>query len=144
MGCFYWYSLLFFSTCNNNVDDNIGHVLNLAGKNRAELEKVLKHYASNVEDSLKYQAAKFLILNMEGKYSESYNAPWEDVATVNLRWSSSSDKSKVIETFNIGELIRKDDIHHITADYLISNIELAFQVLRDKPWGQTHFIRNLL
>ncbi len=125
-----------FSTCNNNVDDNIGHVLNLAGKNRAELEKVLKHYASNVEDSLKYQAAKFLILNMEGKYSESYNAPWEDVATVNLRWSSSSDKSKVIETFNIGELIRKDDIHHITADYLISNIELAFQVLRDKPWGK--------
>ena len=111
-------------------------VLKLAGKNRHELERVINHYKTAPEDSLKLKAAEFLILNMPGKYTESYDAPWEDVATVNLRWSSSSDKSKVIETYNIGEMIREDDIHHITADYLISNIELAFQVWRDKPWGK--------
>jgi hypothetical protein len=40
----------------------------LAGDNRAELEKVLAHYAQNPADSLKYRAAVFLIGNMAGYY----------------------------------------------------------------------------
>lgn len=35
--------------------------LSLAGENRAELEKVLRHYE---DDTLKYRAARFLIENM--------------------------------------------------------------------------------
>ncbi len=127
---------LFILGCSHKKNTSLEEVLKLAGKNRHELERVINHYKTAPEDSLKLKAAEFLILNMPGKYTESYDAPWEDVATVNLRWSSSSDKSKVIETYNIGEMIREDDIHHITADYLISNIELAFQVWRDKPWGK--------
>ena len=41
-------------------------VMKSAGKNRVELQKVLTHYA---HDSLKLEAAKFLIVNMEGAYS---------------------------------------------------------------------------
>ena len=53
-----------------------------------------------------------------------------------LRWSSSSDKQKVLDTHQLGNPVRKEDIEHITAEYLINNIDLAFQVWNDKPWGK--------
>jgi len=111
-------------------------VLQQAGKNRRELEKVLKHYGKNTADSLKLRAAEFLIVNMPGKYSEYYDAPWNDVSTVMLRWTSSPDIQMVLDTYRIGEPVRKDDMEHITADYLISNIELAFRVWQEMPWGK--------
>ena len=40
--------------------------LSSAKENRSELQKVLKHYAN---DSLKLEAAKFLISNMQGSYA---------------------------------------------------------------------------
>ena len=128
--------VLLFNGCSQNKNNSLEEIYIIAGKNRHELERVIAHYSINAADSLKLEAAKFLILNMPGKYTESYDASWEDVATVNLRWSSSSNKSKVLETYKIGNPIRKDDINHITADYLISNIDLAFQVWYDKPWGK--------
>lgn len=127
---------LLFGSCSQSTRNPLEDVFALAGKNRRELKRVIKHYGTDPADSLKLKAAEFLILNMPGKYGESYDAPWQDVATVNLRWSSSSDKSGVLNTYKIGRPIRRDDIHHITADYLISNIEHAFQVWQDKPWGK--------
>lgn len=41
----------------------------LAGENRKELEKVLEHYSQNPVDSVKWQAACFLIENMPGHYT---------------------------------------------------------------------------
>ncbi|MDR1340495.1 MAG: transglutaminase-like domain-containing protein [Prevotellaceae bacterium] len=111
-------------------------VLEQAGKNRKELGKVLKHYSQNSADSLKLRAAEFLIVNMPGKYSEYYDAPWNDVATVRLRWTSSSDKQRVLDTYKIGELVVQEDITCITAEYLINNIELAFKVWQERPWGK--------
>ena len=127
---------LLSSGCTHKKNSPLEEVLKLAGSNRHELERVIKHYSKDPADSLKLKAAEFLILNMPGKYSEYYEAPWEDVATVNLRWSSSSDKQKVLDTYRLGELKRKDDLKYITAEYLISNIDLAFQVWNDKPWGK--------
>ena len=127
---------IFSFGCSNKTNSPLEEVLELAGSNRSELKQVITHYKANLADSLKLKAAEFLILNMPGKYTESYNAPWEDIATVNMRWSSSSNKFKVQDTYKIGSLIRQDDIKHITADYLISNIDLAFQVWYDKPWGK--------
>ena len=79
----------------------IQSVLQLAGSNRSELVKVLKHYGKNPADSLKLKAAEFLIVNMPGKYSEYYDAPWSDVATVFLRWTSSSNKQLVLEGYDL-------------------------------------------
>ena len=45
------------------------NALKLAGENRGELEKVLYHYSQNPSDSLKLQAATFLIKNMPGHYT---------------------------------------------------------------------------
>ena len=122
--------------CSHKKNSPLEEVLKLAGSNRHELERVIKHYRATPVDSLKLKAAEFLILNMPGKYSECYEAPWEDVATVNLRGSSSSDKQKVLDTYQLGNPVRKEDIEHITAEYLINNIDLAFQVWNDKPWGK--------
>ena len=94
----------------------------MAGKNRRELEKILKHYGKNPSDSLKLRAAEFLIVNMPGKYSEYYNVPWNDVATAMLRWTNSSDKQSVSDTFQLGEQVIKMDVRHITAKYLINNL----------------------
>ena len=127
--------MCFLLSCSKYSDD-IENVLQQAGKNRKELEKVLKHYGKNTADSLKLRAAEFLILNMPGKYSEYYDAPWNDVSTVMLRWTSSPDKQLVLDTYHLGEPVRKDDIDHITANYLINNIELAFKVWREMPWGK--------
>lgn len=138
----YTYAIFIFSffivssSCSHKNNTNLEEVLKLAGKNRHQLERVIAYYGTDPADSLKLKAAEFLILNMPGKYSQYYEAPWEDVATVNLRWSSSSDKSRVLSTYQIGNLIQKNDIRHITADYLISNIDLAFQVWKNKPWGK--------
>uniref|UniRef100_UPI0026213A4D transglutaminase domain-containing protein n=1 Tax=uncultured Proteiniphilum sp. TaxID=497637 RepID=UPI0026213A4D len=135
-GILFFCFFLLFPGCSHKKNSPLEEVLILAGSNRNELEQVIAHYKANPADSLKLKAAGFLILNMPGKYSEYYEAPWEDVATVNLRWSSSSDKSKVLDTYKMGNPVRRDDVNHITADYLISNIDLAFQVWNDKPWGK--------
>lgn len=135
-GAFFFAFFIFSLGCTHKKNSPLEEVLKLAGSNRHQLEQVIKHYSEIPGDSLKLNAAEFLILNMPGKYSEYYEAPWEDAATVNLRWSSSSDKSRVLDTYKLGNLARKEDIKHITTEYLISNIDLAFQVWNDKPWGK--------
>jgi hypothetical protein len=128
--------MLSLSACSTRFSPEIEAVLQQAGGNRAELEKVLKYYGKTPADSLKLRAAEFLIVNMPGKYSEYYDAPWNDVATVHLRWTSSSDKQMVLDTYRLGKPVIKEDVKHITADYLINNIELAFKVWREQPWGK--------
>ena len=46
--------------------------LEIAGENRAELERVIAHY-ENTGDTEKQQAAKYLIENMPGHFSYSTN-----------------------------------------------------------------------
>lgn len=57
--------LLLVSGCGNRPD-RLEYALEFAGKNRAELEKVLEYYKGN---SLKYRAACFLIENMPRWYA---------------------------------------------------------------------------
>jgi hypothetical protein len=82
-------------SCSKPYSNELEAVLEQAGKNRKELEKVLKHYSQNPADSLKWRAVEFLIVNMPGKYSEYYDALWNDVATgssgsVTVSWNGSS------------------------------------------------------
>ena len=132
---FFILQVIIACSCSSYSDD-IEEVLKQAGKNRVELEKVLKHYAKESKDSLRLRAAEFLIVNMPGKYSEYYDAPWNNVATVHLRWSSSSEKQMVLDTYDLEKPVIQEDIEHITADYLINNIDLAFKVWEETPWGK--------
>lgn len=128
--------IIFLVSSCTSYPEAIEEVLQQAGKNRKELEEVLKYYGKNPADSLKLRAAEFLIVNMPGKYSEYYDAPWNDVATVHLRWTSSSDKGMVLDSYQMGEPIIQDDVTNITAKYLINNIEISFMVWQEMPWGK--------
>jgi hypothetical protein len=111
-------------------------VLKLAGNNRKELEKTLNHYDKDPSDSLKLRAAEYLIANMPGKYSEYMEGRWDDVAIVYQRWTSVSDKRRLLDEHQLKDPVRKNDLMHITAAYLINNIELAFKVWQEQPWGK--------
>ncbi len=56
-------SLSYLCSCTNST--MLSDSLAKSGSNRAELEKVMKHYSS-LPDSLKLKAATFLIANMPG------------------------------------------------------------------------------
>lgn len=51
------------------LPENVVMSLDLAGNNKRQLKKVLRHYQRHEEDSLKFKAACFLIENMRWHYS---------------------------------------------------------------------------
>ena len=130
-------SLCLFASCQKN-----GHLqtaLTHAGENRMELEKVLRHYE---EDTLKLRAAKFLIENMPYHFSvvEMLVSPegkeyYPDITRFD---GKESVKRHCDSLFAVGYRVRKQhvfDIQTLTADYLIDQIDLAFEVWR-KPWAK--------
>jgi hypothetical protein len=138
---------LFFFSCQKGNVYNLEKAMYYAGENASELKKVLKHYSSNKSDSLKLKAAEFLIANMRGHFScnnreilESYCDEIEKSASIN---NSSEENRAVIEqiskqyenTNNLNEYIT--DLKIITAEYLIHNIESAFEVWEKGEWA-TH------
>jgi hypothetical protein len=60
------YTAIFFllTACRSEADKQLEAAFDLAGENRKELEKVLKHYKNEPD---KLTAARFLIENMPGR-----------------------------------------------------------------------------
>lgn len=110
----------------------------LAGENRKELEAVLRHYSC---DTLKYKAAVFLIENMQGKYSlvgealDSFyvrvDSAYEDKDNDFLNYRRFLGRS--VKNIDWQGLEKKYDLKCITSEYLIKNIDDAFE-LRDSRW----------
>jgi hypothetical protein len=73
---------------------------------------------------------------MPGKRSEYRDAPWNDVASVAMRWTSTADRQRVLDVYQLSDPVVREDVKYITGDYLINNIELAFEVWRERPWGK--------
>ena len=116
--------------------DRLEDALRMAGDNRAELERVLHHYA---DDSLKLEAACFLIGNMPAHYS--YEGALLDTlyaAFEQFHDSGAYDKKRFscLRPFPYKKLSRVSDLTTVTADYLIENIEYSFKVWRERPWGK--------
>ena len=116
--------------------------LRMAKDNRAELDKVLCFYQKNLADSLKYKAACFLIENMP-YHSYVYGEQLEKYKEYYVWLKGSHGKTpeevvdSIIKTFgSIGQLDIKYDLQEIDSAYLCSNIEWAFKVWREQPWGK--------
>ena len=142
----YIYLLLLLFSCKEEQINYLEQALELAGNNRPELEKVLHHYASNPDDSLKYKAAVFLIENLPGhcsyKNTDLIQAYYSELVTaVSLKYDNETNLRKIEQTsakyqsHKIRQTV--EDIEIITADYLISNIERAFEVWQNGEWA-TH------
>ena len=115
--------------------------LEAAGGNRSELEQVLEHYRG---DSLKSLAAQFLIENMPchyayaGKELEKYRRYFERFPPCAWR-GPTFVRDSLVEAdgaFCPDSLHKVYDVQVIKSDYLIRNIDQAFEVWRGQPWGR--------
>lgn len=106
-------------SCSRKMD--LERALLSSSSNRPDLEKVLHHYQ---DDEQKYRAAVFLIENMQGKGTILYHGRWYE--------------QKKVEA----------DLQTIKADFLIENIDLAFEVWKKYPWcrhlSEAEFFKKIL
>lgn len=127
--------LLLFSGCATKVD-RLEYALEFAGENRRELEKVLEYYS---DDSLKFRAACFLIENMPRWYA--YDGWQLDTLEVLMRKDRegilSKDDKMRWNSFDYHALNKIHDSKVITSEYLIENIDLAFQEWQKRPWNKS-------
>jgi hypothetical protein len=123
----------------------VEEALLLAGDNRAELEKVLTYYKNN---PLKLNAALFLIENMPGHYSfEEPNALthyYDEIDSVyeiykNYPYGNGLVKiyEDIAEKYDSVQSRVIPDAQYITSDFLIDNIDRAFDVWKNGSWS-TH------
>ena len=116
----------------------VREALAAAGENRGELERVLAHYAAAPGDSLKWQAACFLIANMPGHYTAGGKM------LDSLRRRIDRDTAGYFARKAMDLLVsampelddpkhRQEDVQCVTAEYLIGHIDACF-ALREPIW----------
>ena len=142
----------FFSACLSKKISGLEQALIEAGANRQELEKVLKHYKAQPEDSLKYKAAYFLISNMQWHKSrntfntnnKAFRQKFHHADSVyycthaqhktypnNLRQGNPYPTERNLT-------VLQPDLKKINATFLISHIDNMFNA-----WQTSPFARNL-
>lgn len=142
----YKFVLLLFTcaSCTHNKKDMaLEEALQLAGKNRTELESVLTHYQNS---PLKSEAAKFLIRNMPGHYSFTDTTeikPYYDAVDSVLTAMKDSNIWIIRDSLvSIGKKFahlspkKTEDVQIITASFLIQNIDSAFAQWQKGPWAR--------
>jgi len=125
------FPVLLFS-CSQE-DRQLDMALQMAGDNRQELEKVMKHYADN---PMKREAAEWLITNMPGHavtWSEGIQAFADSIMVRSLSQERGNELWDSLRTAFASETKHRD-LEHIKADFLIDNIDKAFDVWENSPW----------
>lgn len=135
-------TILLSSVAVISCDRRLNDALDMAGANREELEKVLRHY-ENDEDTLKYSAAKFLIENMPYHYSYR-GACLDSLDKAYLVMSGAAkefrDSVFAARTGNI-DLTSKTlslDILSLSAEQLITAIDDACEVWHKVNWSKEY------
>jgi hypothetical protein len=115
-----------------------------AGDNRAELERVLGHYQRQ-GDPLKLEAAEFLVANMDGHGYIVHGFFDEQDNEIEFDALDYANYKEALAAFDALEAQHgtidyerkrfEPDLETITAEFLIENIDLAFQAWREKPWA---------
>lgn len=139
---FFIYLTILLSACSSQ-DKRLEYALKLAGENRQELEKVLKHYQNSPE---KLAATHFLIQNMP--YYYEYDGQQLDTVRSIIKEALKEKRVFGVKSLIIRDqkikmnqdvfqtLKKKYDVQSITANYLIQNIDLAFKVWKERPWNK--------
>ena len=143
-----FYSLIFLFACGPREfepPENVKAILEKAGDNSAELEKVIRHYKETGE-VIKEEAAYFLIGNMEDhgyaifRLTDSADNKIEfnifdfkDYNALLQGWDSIENTRGKIK-FKLDTLYK--DYETINAEYLINNIDLAYEAWDKNPWAK--------
>ncbi|MFI5404036.1 MAG: hypothetical protein ACHQ1G_13940, partial [Planctomycetota bacterium] len=134
--------LLLAALASAGVPPEVEAALLKAKANRAELEKVLAHYA---KDPPKLAAAKFLIANMEGHGyvvfslfdKDGKEVPFDALAYRNFAEAQAAHDALETKHGTLEDKkTRTEDLEAIRADFLIENIDLAFEAWRGHPWAE--------
>ncbi|MDD3038293.1 hypothetical protein [Bacteroides sp.] len=134
----YFFFIPFILSGCNRGDSQLKEALILAKNNRSELEKVLDFYQN---DSLKLEAAKFLIKNMPGHYSyqgntiEKYYDAVDSILTINYPIDTLKVRIEELSNKFKTKLDTIQDIEIIKSDFLIENIEKAFTEWKSVKWA---------
>lgn len=128
--------MVLFSACTSYTDKRLEYALELASENRQELEKVLEHYQNDPE---KLMATRFLIENMPRWYGYEGRL-LDSIRPVLAAGAKNRYIPKEIITKWQGQpfyLSKKVyDLNVILADYMIENIDQAFEVYKKYPWNK--------
>lgn len=128
--------IVLVNLCQSCGQNPLEKSLYAAGPNRQELEKVLQHYKN---DTLKLQAARFLIENMDAHsslYHECYDSFYQDIDSLYRTHTNEGSVfyKKAYEALSkkynyfMFESKSKNDIECLSADFLIAHIDSAFRM----------------
>ena len=124
----------------NNKQKPLNIALDHAGSNRTELEKVVKYYSKVKADSLKLKAARFLISNMKGRLGIEQELQDRSGNKVKFDFSDycpgeHAKLNRKLDSLGYRFVQTKlnYDLQTIQSNYLIENIDLAFEVWQ-YPW----------
>lgn len=127
-----------FISCSKDIDC-LDIALENAGDNKGELLKVLNHFK---DDTLKLRAARFLIENMS--YHYHYEDSGMDKYLQYFRIYSEKKRRpqliidslrKTSGEFDMNCLTFRRDIESVDSALLVNNIDWAFKVWHEQPWG---------
>ncbi|WP_289198931.1 discoidin domain-containing protein [Bacteroides acidifaciens] len=149
---FVLYSVMFIrcTPCIPSNEALTNVILEKSGDNRRQLEQVIGHYTNIDADSQKLEAAYYLIANMEDKVgyvasdSIQYHLLLDSLAVLSdpIGWDPYlSTTGKWLDSTNMTSPLRigvRIDLKHITADYLIRNIDQAFKQWQHAPWAKDY------
>ncbi len=131
--------LLSILSCDKDKD-TIKKILKKAETNKVELQKFLSNYT---DDTLKLKAAEFLVVGMEYRYT--YDILVKDLADNSVDINLYKPK---ISRKNIAHLLDSlhyrvkdtivEDIKAVKSEYLIQNLEQAFDIWQTKPWAKNY------
>jgi len=134
-------SLLILPSCNRG-EISLREALAMSGENRNELKKVLRHYKKEFPDKQKYEAACFLIRNMPLHYSYEPYSYREYCDSMIAVFTAGYDSDMMVRRANeVNESLRPNlrkvfDINYLTSEYLIDDIDRAFEIWHDSPYLQ--------
>jgi hypothetical protein len=119
-----------------NASGRLEYALECAATNKGELEKVLEYYKDEPE---KYKAACFLIENMPYHYA----LEGEELDSLKTVLASADAYGVMLKDTAVPDwdyytpsgLQRKPDVLNIRAEFLINNIDLAFDGWKKRPWN---------
>lgn len=126
--------VLIFCSCHNQIS-RFDQVCRIAQDNSNQLQMILEHYEGEEQ---KQAAAKFLLNNMfhfyeENNLSEIYRANVMNstgAMDYNLIWKRITDSTTIKTHF------KHYDAQIVSADYLIKNIDEAFETWQNSFWNK--------
>jgi hypothetical protein len=143
-------SIIIASCSHGDHERKLRSVLEQAGANKEELQKVIDHYKKNPADSMKLRAAYFVIENMPGHFSYDtsylyrYRPVIEKIKTlrenglpmdvIKLRVNPVMDS--LIAKYPLSNVYSniENDLTYIKSNLIISNIDQAFESYNANPF----------